>query len=147
MCLKYIQNGTCHIDGTTCILGARGALAKNENHECEMHGRFDVWMLGNSVLVTDLGAPAEEPVQDLALGVSKIVAMTVAKERCNRYGLPLATSKRTCIQCGVAYWISQHGHGEGFLQNARANFCPKCVSQSSHSAIANRLGREHEWCG
>ena len=147
MCLNFVEYGTCHVDGRKCLLGPRGAVSKNEDRECELHGAFDVWLVGHSILVTDLGQPVEEPAQDLALGVNENTAMSVAEDRSREYGMPIVAGKRSCIQCGDQYWISQHTHASALAQNSRAHLCPKCISTSSEVEIARKLGEQRQWCG
>jgi ribosomal protein S27AE len=147
LCLNFVADGTCHVDGRRCILGARGATARNEDHECELHGDFDVWVVGRNLLVTDLGFPAEEPVKCLALRINETVAMSVASEISKRDALPLTTSKRTCERCGAPYWMSQHVRKSSLNQNAPARFCPKCLDGVDHFEIDDRLGEQRGWCG
>ena len=128
------------------MLGPRGAAAKNEDGECELHGRFDVWLLNQSILVTDLGSPAEEPVRDLALGINEGIAMSIALEKSKEASRPVTTSKRTCIQCGSLYWMSQHLRVSGFAQVGHANLCPKCIPTDDVDTARN-LGERRQWCG
>jgi len=146
LCLNFIENGTCHIDGRKCILGPRGAAAKNEDGECELQGGFDVWLLNQSILVTDLGPPAKEPVRDLALGVNENVAMSIASDNSKKASRYVTTSKRTCIRCGGLYWMSQHLRVSGLAQIGHTKLCPKCVD-SDDADIASRLGERRQWCG
>ena len=147
LCLNFIENGKCHINGGKCILGARGAAARNEDHECKMHGEFDVWILGERLLVTDLGYPPEEPAKDLALGVNESVAMAVTLKESKRAGLPVTTSKRKCIQCGTLYWMSGHVRVSGMIQNGYTNFCPKCFGHVDSVGVEKRLADQRYWCG
>jgi hypothetical protein len=147
MCLNFIEEGKCHINGRNCILGARGALAKNEDHECELHGGFDVWIANGSVLVTDLGFPPDEPVQSVALGVNESVAMQTASEKSKLMGIPLRASKRACTQCGASYWISQHSRTSGMSRRGYATFCPHCLDAADDLEVEEKLGQQRHWCG
>jgi hypothetical protein len=147
MCLNFVENARCHVDGRRCILGARGAFAKNEDHECRLHGDFDVWAIGRRVLVTDLGFPPEEPAQSLALRVNETVAMTIALEKSARAGMSLTTSQRRCIQCGALYWISEHVRVSGMIQNGYTSFCPKCFGHVDSLGVERRLTEQRYWCG
>ena len=147
MCLNFIENAKCHINGRKCILGARGAVARNEDHECELHGEFDVWVIAGRLLVTDLGFPPEEPAKGVALGVSEGVAMAVALEESKRAAVPVTTSKRKCVQCGGLYWISEHVRASGMIQNGYTNFCPKCFAHVDSLGIKKKLAEQRYWCG
>jgi hypothetical protein len=147
LCLNFVENGKCYVNGRKCVLGVRGAVAKNEDRECGLHGDFDVWEIGRSLLVTDLGFPPDEPVQCLALGVNETVAMNVALEKSERMGMVLTTSQRTCIQCGAFYWMSQHVRVSGMIRNGYTNFCPKCFDHADSLGIERRLAEQRYWCG
>ena len=79
LCLNFVLGGNCHATGGKCTLGATGASVKNETLECELHGKYDVWVLqDDKLLVTDLGFPSEEPKQCLALGINQRLAARIA---------------------------------------------------------------------
>ena len=147
LCLNFIENGRCHLNGGSCALGTRGAAARNENRECTLHGDFDVWVTDRGLLVTDLGFPPEEPTQSLALGVNETVAMCIASEKSKEVGVPLVTSERRCIRCGASYWMSQHIRTSGLTQNGYTNFCPTCFIHVDRSEVENKLGEQRHWCG
>ena len=147
MCLNFIEDGKCHVNGRTCNLGLRGATARNEDHECELHGSFDVWVTQGTVLITDLGFPPEEPVQSIALGVNETVAVQVASEKSKQTGIPVTTTKRRCIQCGVFYWVSQHVRTHGLTQRGYVTFCPGCLGRLDHPTAESKLGENRHWCG
>jgi ferredoxin len=147
LCLNFIENGTCHVNGRKCILGARGAIARNEDYECELHGGFDVWVTDHNLLVTDLGFPAEEPIQSLALRVNEEAAMAIALVKSDELTLPLTTSKRKCIRCGELYWMSSHVRSPGLIQNGCARVCPKCLGDVEGLEMERRLGEQRYWCG
>ena len=148
LCLNFIENGKCHLNGGPCILGAHGAVAKNENRECTFQGTFDVWVTDRGLLVTDLGFPPEEPVtQSIAVGVSETVAMSMAAAKSKEKRIPLVTSERRCIRCGASYWMSQHTRTTGLTQNGYANFCPTCFPRVDRSEVESRLGEQRHWCG
>lgn len=147
LCLNFVEDGKCHVDGRSCILGSRGATARNENHECELQGVFDVWISQGSVLVTDLGFPPDEPVQSVALGVNETVAMTTGLEKSKERGIPMTTTKRECIQCGALYWVSQHVRTSGLTRRGFVTFCPDCLGGLDRPEVENRLGLNRHWCG
>jgi hypothetical protein len=43
--------------------------------------------------------------------------------------------------------MTQHPHRSGLNQNARAEFCPKCVEGVDHLEMDRRLGEQRSWCG
>lgn len=147
LCLNFIEDGKCHVNGRSCLLGSHGAAAKNEDRECGLHGRFDVWTVQGSILVTDLGFPPDEPIQSLALGVNETVAMQTASEKSRQIGLPLTTSKRKCIQCGSMYWVSEHLRTTGLSRRGFVTFCPSCLGRVSHAEVESKLGENRHWCG
>ncbi len=147
VCLNFIEEGRCHVNGRPCILGPRGATAKNEGHECELHGHFDVWIANGNMLVTDLGFPPEEPVQTVALGVNETVALQIASDKSRLMRIPLTTSKRRCIQCAGSYWVSEHIHSSGFTRRAFVSFCPDCLGRFDLSTVEGKLGKNRYWCG
>lgn len=147
MCLNFIEDGRCHVNGRRCILGTHGATARNEDHECELHGGFDVWVAQGNLLVTDLGFPPEEPVLSVVLGVNEAVAMQVASEKSKQMGIPLVTSKRKCIQCGDFYWVSQHVRTLGLTQRGYVTFCPSCLGGLNPGDVESKLRENRHWCG
>jgi hypothetical protein len=147
LCLNFIENGKCHVNGKKCILGPRGASARNEDHECELHGNFDVWLLRDSLLVTDLGFPSDEPIQSLALGVNEIVATRIASQKSKLTGTHVTTSRRSCIRCGALYWTSEHARTSGLTRRGYATFCPRCLSHIDNLEAERRLGEQRHWCG
>jgi len=147
MCLNFMADEKCHVNGKLCILGSRGALAKNEDHECELHGPFDVWVTDGKLLVTDLGSPTEEPIQTIALGVNEPLALKIASEKSTLMRIPLITSQRKCLHCGATYWVSQHTHSSGLTKRAYVTFCPECVQRLPASSVENKLRENCYWCG
>jgi hypothetical protein len=147
LCLNFMEDGKCHVNGRSCILGPRGAVARNQDHECELHGGFDVWVTNGSILVTDLGFPPDEPVQSIALGVNETVAIQTASEKSNQMGIPLTTSKRICIECGALYWVSQHVRTLGLSRRGYVTFCPDCLGWLDQPDVGSRLSEARHWCG
>lgn len=147
MCLNFIEDGKCHVNGRKCILGNRGATARNGDRECELHGDFDVWITQGNLLVTDLGFPPEEPAQSIALGVNEAIATQVASEKSKQMGISQMTSKRKCTQCGELYWVSQHVRTSGMARRGYVIFCPDCLGRVDHADIERTLGENHHWCG
>lgn len=146
MCLNFVDNGTCSVTGKECILGAHGADSKNEAHECGLQGDYDVWVMHDGVLVTDLGIPSKEPVQCLALGVNEQVAVAVASARSKLTAKPLQTSKRKCVRCGTLYWVSEHKRAHGLVTYGYGTFCPRCFGPE-HLEIGKSCSEVHYWCG
>ena len=147
MCMNFVEGGICHINGEKCLLGARGATARNVHGECEFHGKFDVWLTQqNNLLLSDIGAPAEEPKQCFALGVNERLAREVAGEKAKQLGTHVLTSQRTCIRCGTNYWMTEHGDSVGLLEIGHAHLCPNCETIRSDGDV-ERLGTQRYWCG
>ena len=148
MCMNFVEGGFCHITGEKCFLGSRGAEAKNADGECELHGKFDVWLTQeNNLILTDMGFPAEEPKQCFALGVKEGVAREIACKRAEQFGTKVLTTERRCVKCGDHYWMSQYGEPTGLLEIGRANFCPACRNFGIDEEMERRLGAQKYWCG
>jgi DNA-directed RNA polymerase subunit RPC12/RpoP len=145
--LNFVQGGNCYATGERCILGARGALAKNDSLECELHGRFDVWVMQNDqLLVTDLGFPSEEPKLCLAVGINRELAFRIAEMRCRQLGTSILTTQRKCLRCGMQFWISEH-EGSSAPQTGKGYFCPACMAKETEESIAGKMGILSYWCG
>jgi hypothetical protein len=148
LCLNFVLGGDCHATGGKCILGARGTFVKNDDLECELHGRYDVWILqDDKLLVTDLGFPSEEPKKCLALGVNQGLAARIAGERSQALGTPILTTQHECLRCDTRFWTSQHDSSSRTLETGRGYFCPKCISQETERTISKELGALGYWCG
>ena len=146
MCLNFILGGNCHATGRKCVIGARGASVKNDALECELHGRYDVWVLeDNRLLVTDLGFPSEEPKQCLALGVNQRLAVRIAGKRSQKLGTRVITTQLKCVQCGAHFWMSQHD--DSSEAPGKTYFCPTCINQETEQSLTERLGLLGYWCG
>jgi ribosomal protein S27AE len=148
LCLNFVEGGKCYATGGKCILGSRGAFAKNDAHECDLQGGFDVWVMQDDrFLVTDLGFPSDEPKQCLALGINEKLAVQIAGEKAGQLGRTIQTTKRKCLRCGNEFWMSKH---EGFsyaARSAKAYFCPTCIRQETEESVARKLGDLGYWCG
>jgi DNA-directed RNA polymerase subunit RPC12/RpoP len=148
LCMNFIERGFCHVTGEKCFLGLRGATAKNVDGECELHGRFDVWLTQrNDLLITDMGFPAEEPKQCFALGINEHLARSIASERAKQMKTSVLTTQRRCIKCGTQYWMTQYRDSLGLLETGRANFCPNCRASEIDEEMERRLGAQRYWCG
>ena len=148
MCLNFVLGGNCHATGGKCILGARGASVKNNALECDLQGRYDVWLLQDGkLLVTDLGFPSEEPKQCLALGVNQRLAARIAGEKSQKLGTPVLTTQHKCFQCGTRFWMSQHDGSPGAPETGKGYFCPTCIRQETERSVTGRLGILGYWCG
>jgi hypothetical protein len=148
LCLNFVEGGGCHLIDRKCLLGERGATAKNPDGECEFHGKFDVWLTEhNDLFITDMGFPSDEPKQCLALGVHESLARTIALEKSKKLVSRVMTSERRCIRCEAFYWISQHKRTLGLLEVGRNNFCPECIDSVTDQERERRLGAQRYWCG
>lgn len=148
MCLNYVEGGRCHLFGERCLLGERGANAKNSDEECEFHGKFDVWLTQqDDLLITDMGLPSEEPKRCLALGVRESIARTISVEESRKLATQILTSKRCCVQCGILYWISNHHRSSSLLETGLNSFCPDCINRLTDQERESRLGAQRYWCG
>ena len=146
--MNFVEGGFCHVSGEKCLLGLRGAAAKNSDGECELHGKFDVWLTQqNTLLITDMGFPAEEPKQCFALGVNEKLARKIASGRASQLGSKVLTSERRCVRCGVQYWMTQYRDPVGILETGHANFCPNCRTRGIDEEMERRLGAQRYWCG
>ena len=148
LCLNYVQGGTCYATGGKCILGAEGALVKNNALACELQGKFDVWVMQDDrLLVSDLGIPSDEPKQCLALGINQKLATQIANEKSKRFGTSVVTTQRKCFCCGVPYWMSEHDSSAGNAETGRGYFCPSCIDRQTEESVAKKLGILGYWCG
>jgi len=147
LCMNFVEGGICHITGEECLLGQRGATAKNSDGECEMHGRFDVWLTEeNNLLISDMGTPAEEPKRCYALGVNERLARDIAMTKAREFGTKVLTSQRKCIKCGTEYWMTKYGDSGGLLETTHSHLCPTCRAQGADMDV-ERLGTQRYWCG
>ncbi|MGA3110309.1 MAG: hypothetical protein ABSD99_12805 [Candidatus Bathyarchaeia archaeon] len=148
MCLNFVEGGRCHLIDGKCLLGERGATAKNSDGECEFHGKFDVWLTDrNDVFITDMGFPSDEPKQCLALGVKESLARTIATEKSEKFATTVMTSERGCIRCEALYWVSQHERSLGLHETGHNHFCPQCIGRVTDEEKERRLGAQRYWCG
>jgi collagenase-like PrtC family protease len=148
VCLNYVQGASCYATSGRCLLGSRGALASNYHGECELHGKFDVWVTHeNDLLITDLGFPSEEPKQCLALGVSESLARSIADGKPKQFARSVLTSQRICVKCVRRYWVSDHKPSSGLLKLRHGSFCPDCLPENSGQALEKELGALGYWCG
>jgi len=148
LCLNFVEGGMCYATGGICILGTKGALAKNDDGACELHGKFDVWVMQDDrLLVSDLGFPSDEPKQCLALGINRNLATHIANEKSKRFGTTVISTQRKCLSCGGSYWMSEHDSSAGNVERGRGYFCPACIGQQTEQSLAKRLGILGYWCG
>lgn len=148
LCLNFVEGGECHLIDGKCLLGDRGATAKNSDGECEFHGKFDVWLTEhNYLLITDMGFPSDEPKQCLALGVKESLARTIAMEKSKKLVTKVMTSERRCSRCEALYWTSQHKRSSGLVETGYNNFCPECINLVTDQERERKLGAQRYWCG
>jgi len=148
LCLNFVQGGVCYATGRRCLLGQEGALAKNDDRKCVLHGKYDVWVMqDNGLLISDLGFPSEEPKQCLALGVNEGLARQITSERSRQLGTMVLTTERRCLRCGTRFWYSDHEIGRRQAETGRGYFCPDCLSHETEETITRKLGNLGYWCG
>lgn len=134
--------------GRECYLGEQGASAKNEDSECSLHGRFDVWVMqDDKLLISDLGLPSEEPKQCLALGINQESAKQVVEEKSKQPGTMVVTTERKCFGCGRVFWFSEHETSKAQTGTGRGYFCPDCLGHETEKSIATEFGNLAYWCG
>jgi hypothetical protein len=148
MCLNFVQGGRCHVIGGECLLGVRGDSARNIDGECELHGKFDIWVTHeNDILITDVGIPSAEPKQCLALGINQVVAERIAKQKAQELGTNIFTTRRRCFRCARPFWISDHAELHGLAVVGQSYFCPLCIRDKIDQDMERRLGALRYWCG
>ena len=149
MCLNFVKrNGSCCATGDKCLLGEKGTSARNEDNDCPLHGRFDVWVMqDNRILITDLGFPSDEPKQCMALGISEELSKKIALERSRQLGTTVLTTERKCIGCGQPYWYSKHQTKAGQAEIGKGNFCLDCIAHQNEVLLTGKLGDLRYWCG
>lgn len=148
LCLNFVQGGGCYATGDKCVLGEKGASAKNVDRECPLHGKFDVWVMkDNRLLISDLGPPSEEPKQCLPLGVRQDLAKQIAGEKSRELGAMVLTTERRCLGCGRLFWYSDHENSPRQAETGRGYFCSDCLGHETEEAIATKLGNLGYWCG
>jgi hypothetical protein len=148
LCLNFVEGGNCYATSGKCSLGSRGALAKNDALECDLQGKFDVWVMQDDrLLVTDLGFPSDEPKQCLALGINEKLATQIARGKARQLECVVLTTQRKCLRCDTKFWISEHVGFSYAAQTAKAYLCPKCIRQETEESVARKLGDLRYWCG
>jgi len=159
LCLNYIQNGHCLVDGEPCLLGLHGSEARNEHRECVRHGPFDVWRTQeDSILVSDLGGPLGGVKDCYALGVSLEEARKTAQTISRNTGAKIVTTERTCGKCGAGFWPRADSVKCDTLSRLTGYFCSSCARFSDEAELDERLREVDEaqdmghidlsaWCG
>jgi hypothetical protein len=146
--LNFVQGGNCYATGGKCIFGVKGASVRNDTLACELHGKFDVWIMQDDrLLVSDLGIPSDEPKQCLALGINRKLATQIANEKSKRFGTSIVTTQRKCLCCGLLYWMSEHDSCAGNAETGRGYFCPSCIDRQTEGSVTEKLGILGYWCG
>lgn len=146
--MNFVQGGGCDATGGRCLLGFRGSSARNSDRECELHGKFDVWVMqDNNLLISDMGFPSAEPRQSLALGVDQDLAKSVAKDKSRQLRTNVITSQRRCFQCAKLFWISEHYDSSNLASIERGYLCPLCIRHKISNFTAKKLGLLSYWCG
>jgi hypothetical protein len=159
LCLNYVQGGACLIDGRSCLLGARGNEARNNDRECPRHGPFDVWKTGEDlILISDLGGPYQGVKDCYGLGISLQEASRAAQNQALRLATRIVTTQRKCGKCGVRFWPRADLAEGSALDRAADYFCASCLKLASEAdleecwrQIGGAEGRPKidlsEWCG
>ncbi len=158
MCLNYIQNGHCLVDGGPCLLGLHGSEARNEHGECIRHGPFEVWRTQEDlILVSDLGGPLGGVKDCHALGVSLEEARRTAQAISRNTGAKVVTTERTCNKCGGRYWPRAESAKCGTPNRLAGYFCPSCAQLTDETTPddhpkeveAQEMGHINlsSWCG
>jgi len=128
-------------------LGLSGASARNKDGMCVLHGSFDVWLTEkNSLLITDLGFPSDDPKKCLALGVNEALAREIAKKEALQLKTSILTSERRCSNCQRSYWVSEHDRSPGLFEIGAGNLCRDCINRKSVE-VEERHGVQRYWCG
>lgn len=132
--------------GGECLLGLNGASAHNQNSDCALHGKFDVWLTEkNQLLITDMGFPSEEPKQCLALGVNEDIARKLARNKATELRTSILTTESKCLKCGRQYWVNEHKLHSGLLETGKNRLCPDCIGEIK--GLEEKLGVLGYWCG
>lgn len=158
MCLNYVQGGACLIDGKSCLLGAGGNKARNDDRECPRHGPFDVWRTREDlILISDLGGPHEGVKDCHGLGISIQEATRVAHSQAQRLATRIVTTQRKCGKCGVRFWPRAELPEGRALHPAAGHFCVSCLKLTSEADLKKhwrKIDPEDtpkidlsEWCG
>jgi hypothetical protein len=148
LCMNYVEGGRCHLLAKACLLGAKGASAKNQDGECPIHGQIDVWVMQNDdLLISDIGSPSEEPKQSVALGINQPLAESIAHSRSAQTGAKVLTTQRRCLACANLFWMSEHSRREAMAQEGVGNICPTCTEKRSGAPLPGHLDRLRHWCG
>jgi hypothetical protein len=148
LCLNYAGDARCYATGKECLLGVRGRSASNYGDECLLHGKFDVWVTQNdNLLISDIGAPSDEPKQCLALGINITLAEEIAHRRSAQLGTSVLTTERRCLGCSRSFWMTEHGGRSGLAENGHSHLCPYCVGKAAHERVLEKLGSLRYWCG
>jgi hypothetical protein len=123
-------------------------LARNFDGECELHGKFDIWVTqDNDVLISDMGIPSAEPKQCLALGINQVVAKQIAEQKSQEFGRNILTTERRCFRCTKPFWTSDHAESRGFALVGQSYFCPLCIQDIIDQDMERKLGVARYWCG
>jgi len=158
LCLNYVQGGACLIDGKSCLLGAGGNEARNDDRECPRHGPFDVWRTREDlILISDLGGPYEGVKDCYGLGISRREASRAAQNQAQRLATRIVTTQRKCGKCGVRFWPRAELAEGTALHRAAGYLCASCLKLMSgtdleeHWRKIDAEGTPHidlsEWCG
>jgi hypothetical protein len=148
LCLNFVQGGGCYATGVKCLLGLAGSSSKNEEGDCELHGKFDVWVTQtDELLISDMGFPSSEPKQCLALGVNYAVASKISNEKSKQLGTRVHTTERRCFRCARRFWISDHRNSPGLQEIGQSYLCPICIREKADANVARKVGVLRYWCG
>ena len=157
MCLNYVQDGACLIDGKSCLLGTGGNEARNHDHKCPRHGPFDVWRTREDlILISDLGGPYEGVKDCYGLRISLQEATRAAQNQVQQLATRIVTTQRECGRCGVRFWPRAELAEGSALNRAAGYFCASCLKLASETDLGEHWRKIDEdtphidlseWCG
>jgi hypothetical protein len=146
--MNFVEGGKCSVIGQECLLGESGSSVSNYDRKCPLHGAFDVWITQqDELLISDIGSPSDEPKQNLALGINRTLAETIAYHRSAQTGTKVLTTQRKCLACGGTFWISEHENSRGLTKNGCSHLCPTCIGKDVGALLQEKLGSLGYWCG
>lgn len=159
MCLNYVEGGACLLDGRSCLLGARGSEARNENRACSRHGPFDIWRTKEDlILISDLGGPYEGVKDCFGLRVTLEEATKIARKQAQTLRTRIVTTQRTCGKCGERFWPRGQLSEVSEPERAAGYFCSSCLKLTSDvelqkywKVLGSTSDASHmdlsDWCG
>ena len=134
--------------GEGCVFGESGSSVSNHDEKGHLHGAFDVWVTQqDELLISDIGWSFDEPKQNLALGINRLLAEEIAHQRSSQTGMKILNTQRRCLACENPFWISEHGNLGGLTDKRRTNLCPSCIGKGDDRSLQKKLDSSGYWCG